>query len=192
MAGENGFRTLFKKRRDGTDSLDYAWQERSVVADASKKRTYLLKAFGHGHVGEGGDFVGVKANAGGGNGEANKMSFGGTQSGLGWGNLGSVFVGMFEPSRMVGTCSVGPASKMTTSSRYARMCSKPKVTWLMTLTNQPGVALLTCGMTQPNSCIGSQKAVSGTVSGWAVVIGGNTIPSQNNENIIPLPRESNN
>ena len=51
------------------------------------------------------------------------------------------------------------------SSRYAATRSRPLMTSLMTFTNQPGEALLPCGMTSHSkSRLGVQNAVSGMVS----------------------------
>ena len=45
-------------------------------------------------------------------------------------------------ARMVLTRADGSESNTTTPSKYAATCFKPLVTLLMTLTNQPGDALL--------------------------------------------------
>ena len=66
---------------------------------------------------------------------------------------------------MLAVWSEGVGSKTMMSSRYAATRSRPLMTSLMTLTDQPGEALLPYGIaSHSKSRLGVQNAVSGMVS----------------------------
>lgn len=99
VGGEDKIRTLFLETRDEADALGYVLEKRSVVVEASKERTQLLKVFGYGHVGEGSDFVSVRANAWRRDDAAKQVGFGVAQAGFGKGKHGVVLVEALKQRR---------------------------------------------------------------------------------------------
>ena len=73
-----------------------------VVANAAEEGTELFDVGGHRHFGEGGDPVGVRANANGGNGVSQEVGVGGAKGSLGGGKFEVVFsVALEEGSDVV-------------------------------------------------------------------------------------------
>ena len=105
--GEDELDTLLQQGVDGTEPGRKVLEEFAVVADASEKGAGLLGVLGHGHLGEGGNLVGVRANAGGGDGVSQEIGVGGAELGLGGGKFEVVLSKAFEEGSDVGNVSGG-------------------------------------------------------------------------------------
>ena len=149
----------------------------------------MLFVGGHGHLREGGDLIGVWAEAAGGDGVSQEVGSGGANFGFDGGKFKAVFAQALEKGSDVGGVVGRDGVEAMMSSRYAATRSRPLMTSLMTLTNQPWEALLPCGMTSHSqSRLGVQNAVSEMVS-LSMVIWWKETRSKR-EKIRPLPKES--
>ena len=64
----------------------------------------MLFVCGYGHLGEGGDLIGIGAEAAGGGGVSQEVSSGGANFGFGGGKFKAVFAQAFEKGSVVGGC----------------------------------------------------------------------------------------
>ena len=81
--GKDELDSLFEEGVDGAEQGEHVGDDLSVVAYAAEEGSELFDVGGHRNFGEGGDRVGVRANASGGNGVSQEVGVGGAKFGFG-------------------------------------------------------------------------------------------------------------
>ena len=79
--------SLFEEVVDGAEPGGHVGDECAVIVNAADEGTEFFDVGGHRNLVEGGDLVGVRANASGGNGVSQEVGVGGTKSGFGGGKF---------------------------------------------------------------------------------------------------------